>query len=481
MAIPATNLTMPSEQPIPVQDSGVAAIGRSQIRSGRMVILFVAILILFQIGLFFFGGSAAVRLPLRIGGYASSLGCLFLIKGRGPTMLVTKWVVAAIGILLVEFLNPAGDTFTARIAQISLYTSVIAPLLWVNRLKFNARVFRIVVLSLWGFYTASAAFGVLQVQYPGTFDGSVSANYDEQSMTPHIFTLADGRQVIRPKGLTDNPGGAGAAGVAVILLGMGLILDNSNFLIRVLALGAMGIGLFCIYICQGRTNLLMVGFALIIVVAMLIRRGSVTKAILLASICGGVAIIGTSMAFAIGGQATIDRFATLTASDAGTVYQDNRGQFLDDLLTRGIFEFPLGAGLGHWGMMSSYFGTGVNGQWAEMLWQALDYDGGIPLIVAYVGLFASLLIMDWRIASRKRSSAVTSWAVVMFAYTLCVFAASFSFPIMSIQSGMEMTLLNACLYVAARWESDPAKANETLKKSRVRRNTIRMAAQPNVV
>ena len=37
-------------------------------------------------------------------------------------------------------------------------------------------------------------------------------------------------------------------------------------------------------------------------------------------------------------------------------YQENRGIFLTYTLQELLYEYPFGAGIGRWGMMSAYFG-----------------------------------------------------------------------------------------------------------------------------
>ncbi len=42
-------------------------------------------------------------------------------------------------------------------------------------------------------------------------------------------------------------------------------------------------------------------------------------------------------------------------------------------------------------MMCHYFGNGSDALWAEMMWQSLLYDGGIPLILLYIALLLALM------------------------------------------------------------------------------------------
>ena len=127
----------------------------------------------------------------------------------------------------------------------------------------------------------------------------------------------------------------------------------------------------------------------------------------------------------------------------------NRGVFLDIMLREDIFKYPLGAGAGRWGMMCVYFGDPAQSLWAEIMWQALLFDGGIPLVLLYIWLLSVLLFTAWRIALRARDPELSCWAAVTFAFTLGTIAASFVYPIYIKPAAIDMFVLNACLYAVA--------------------------------
>lgn len=411
------------------------------------LLVFVVIGFCFELGLWFFGDTA-LRLPLRIGMYVTSLAFVFLIRGKAkphPASTVIQYILV---VLAISMINPLGNTIASRAAQICLYFSILAPLLWVGKLQIGPATFQRLALIMWVFYTASAVMGVLQVEYPGKFDGALSSNFDDQSLTPHIFILADGTKVIRPKGLTDVPGGASTGGVYSIILGAGLLLTTRSTLLRVASSLGMVASLFCIFICQMRTNLIIAGIATIALMFVLLYRRAYTKAGLLGGVVAGVILIGGTAAFSTGGQATVDRFLTLIASDPQTVFYANRGGFLDDVIHNATHEYPLGAGLGRWGMMNHYFGDGSEALWAEMMWQSLLYDGGVPLIILYIILLLTLMGTALRQALGQPNDELGCWAGVVFGYTLAATAATFVFPIFSNQEGMDVFLINAALFAA---------------------------------
>jgi hypothetical protein len=443
MSMALTNPAIPESE----EQSLAPVAPSSHVFSDRWLLVFVIAGFSFELGLWFLGDTA-LRLPLRIGMYVTSLAFVFLIRGNGFAHPAARIIQYILVVLVLSLLNPLGSTLPARFAQICLYFSVLGPLIWVGKLHIRRVTFQRLVLVMWVFYTASAIMGVLQVEYPGKFDGALSSNYDEQSLMPHVFILADGTKVIRPKGLTDVPGGASTGGVYSIILGAGILLTSRSTLLRLAAVAGMVAGLFCIFICQMRTNLIISGIAMISLLCVLLYRRSYTRAGLFMSIAAGVIFAGATAAFSIGGQSTVDRFLTLIASDPGTVFYQNRGGFLDEVFHNATHEYTLGAGLGRWGMMSHYFGNDNDSLWAEMMWQSLLYDGGVPLIALYLILIGVLLWTALKQALHQRDDDMGCWGGIVFGYTLAALAATFVFPIFSDLEGMEVLLLNASFFGA---------------------------------
>jgi hypothetical protein len=62
-------------------------------------------------------------------------------------------------------------------------------------------------------------------------------------------------------------------------------------------------------------------------------------------------------AVAIGGESTLERLSSLVSDRADAVYQQNRGHFLEDTINVLLPQYPLGAGLGRWGMMNAILVT----------------------------------------------------------------------------------------------------------------------------
>ena len=109
----------------------------------------------------------------------------------------------------------------------------------------------------------------------------------------------------------------------------------------------------------------------------------------IAGSAGALVVASFTWAVAVGGESVVERFQSIL--DVGVVqsYQENRGIFLSYTLQELLYEYPFGAGIGRWGMMTAYFGDPTNWQfpslWAEIQPTGWLYDGGILLWVFYGG------------------------------------------------------------------------------------------------
>jgi hypothetical protein len=148
-----------------------------------------------------------------------------------------------------------------------------------------------------------------------------------------------------------------------------------------------------------------------------------------------------------------NRLETLTDDDPRQIYYRNRGVFLEYTVEELIPKFPLGAGLGRWGMIYSYLGNTDDPErgslWAEIQLTGWVYDGGILMIAAY-GLALALAMRQavW-IAVRAPFSPLWIWGAMLFAYDVGALAMTFSYPVFIGQAGMEFWLFNAALISAA--------------------------------
>jgi hypothetical protein len=417
---------------------------------------FVLLQFSLQIALLFpqFG---VLRAPMRIASFALSLVLLVALGAKGPRHPAREAAIWILAILLLSLcLHPSINTLAAGAAQFAIYLAILGPLFWVTRVKMTPKAFENLIFLFWGFHTLSAFFGLLQTYFPGRFQPYLSTAIQSSKFGGDhlLITLASGEQVYRPMGLTDRPGGAAMAGFYALLFAVGIALKLRNPLLKITCMGSAVIGLFCIYLSQVRSVLVLTAICLVCLAAILARTGQVGR---LTAMTGTVIalFVGTfTWAVAVGGESTLERITSLFADKPEEIYYQNRGRFLQHTLESLLPQYPLGAGLGRWGTILGYFGNRndsfASPIWVEIQWTGWLLDGGVPLIIAYVAAIYLACRTAWKIALNQQLGDFALWGGLIFAYNIGVLAITFNYPIFNSQSGMEFWLLNTALFVAAR-------------------------------
>jgi len=141
---------------------------------------------------------------------------------------------------------------------------------------------------------------------------------------------------------------------------------------------------------------------------------------------------------------------TLVASDPGTVYRANRGVQVADALTQILPEYPLGAGLGRWGMMCLYFGSVEDYLWCEVQWVGWIIDGGFLMLLVYPAALVAMLRTLVRVALDARGADFEIWPAIVFAYGVGTLALSFSYVVFMRTAGLEFWLISAVAVQAGR-------------------------------
>lgn len=422
---------------------------------------FLAVEFLCQLALLVPGLNVGpLRLLWRAGVFALSIALIAVLRGKrraSPAAVAAFWVMA---LMTVELFHPTGNSVASAVAQWAMYLAVLAPLFWMPRLEITPQMFRRVLLLFWGFYSLSALVGVLQVYDPGHFQPQLSPLV--ASMGDAIqglkITLANGATIFRPMGLTDTPGGAATAGMWAVIFGLGLLLTLPRgrpwLLKRAALLGSMLIGAGCIYLSQVRVLMVVLAVWMAAFLGFLLWhrrwRQFLVLALMAAAVGGGAWV----MAARVGGANMTTRAATVAgAQNARTAFLQERGAFVRQTFTSLLPTYPLGAGLGRWGMMNTYFGDNTNPDrgriYVEIEWQGWVLDGGVPMLIAYLALLATAMLMLWRIARRRGPMAV--WALLCLAYDVGVIAFSFDYTPFTGEAGMEFWFINALVLAAAAW------------------------------
>lgn len=406
---------------------------------------------------------SSARVLVRSAAFGVSLAFLVFTPSQGAWRTSLRTCALCImGLLGLEFFHPDASGLLAAFAAIMLDLAILAPIFWVPRMGITARNLEALVTILWLYYTMSAVLGVLQAYFPGQFQPPLSAVLAANSrdrLAALEIQLASGVRVFRPMGLTDSPGGAAFGGLYAVLLGTGMLLTPKPAFrgARLLAIGGMVAGLMCLYLCQVRSLLVMAGVCVLTLLGLLLVSGRISRLVGLLGAVGAVIPAAFTLAIAIGGKSMTDRLATLVAADPGTVYYANRGIFLEKTLVRYLPQYPLGAGLGRYGMVNAYFGNPVDSLWVEIQWTGWLFDGGLPMMFLYL---SAILIASWgclKIARGRVGAAEPSlslWGAVIVAYNVGTIAICFNYPLFGGTGGVEFWLLNMAVLCAAREAED---------------------------
>ncbi|MBV8129453.1 MAG: hypothetical protein JO114_17545 [Planctomycetaceae bacterium] len=418
--------------------------------------------------LLYLPGSQPFRVPLRMGVFALSLmGLVWCLRRSRFARVHPSWIllVSAAVYMAVMLLHPATNTTMAGLAQIGMHFAVAAPLFWAPYYFLGGyqRLARVLTI-LWALNGASVVVGILQVRDPGTWmPAEFSSNLTNRQgyLRDLQYRAGDGTMTQRPPGLGDSPGAACGAGMFVAILGLaylGVPVSKSRKLLGIL----MGMaGVVVIFLSHVRSSLVVVVGCAVIYSIILVGQGRLRTALTLAllmAVCGFYSLL---YAESLGGQSTVDRFATLLEDDPSKVYEKSyrmgavTGAF-DTLLV----EHPLGAGLGRWGMMRVYFGDETNYNspmiWAEVQFQAWIIDGGIVLLSLYLIALAVAVQRLARICFFHQSLELRRWAAVIVMLSAGPIAFLFSYCPFYSQLGIQFWfLIGAFEGLAQGEEGDP--------------------------
>lgn len=413
--------------------------------------------------LLYLPGSQALRLPIRIASFAISFAALLWWAGMVHAKIrphrAQPWILGAMAYIVVMFFHPLTASTYVGIAQFVLYLSVMAPIFWagtfVRTPEHLARLMALLLIC----NGLNALVGVLQVYDPGRWmppEMSRIMSESRYGFGTVTYHGPDGRLIVRPPGLFDTPGAVAGPGMYAALLGLVFASSAIAWWKRIAALGASFAGIAAIYLSQVRVSLVVsiLMFATYFSVLMVQQRKS--RAVVFGGIAGGMVVATFLFALMLGGESIAERTFTLFAQDPVTLYSASRGGQLSYTFGELLQRYPLGAGLGRWGMIAVYFGTGeVSG--AEPLWVEIQVagwaiDGGIALLVLSLGALAVTLANEAQIARTDADARIRACAAVVLAANLGTAALIFTFTPFVTQIGLQFWFLAGALHglVASR-------------------------------
>ena len=228
----------------------------------------------------------------------------------------------------------------------------------------------------------------------------------------------------------------------VAILGLaylGLPVSLSRKLLGIL----MGMaGVVVIFLSHVRSSLVVVVGCAVVYSIILVGQGRLRTALTLASFMAVGGFYSLLYAESLGGQSTVDRFATLLEDDPSKVYEKSaRMGMVIGAFDTYLVEHPLGAGLGRWGMMRAYFGDETNSDsppiWAEVQFASWVLDGGIVLLSLYPIALAVAVQRMVRICLFHKYLKLRQWAAVIVMLSAGPIAFVFSYTPFYSQMGIQ--------------------------------------------
>jgi len=396
-------------------------------------------------------GTGSIRLPLRVAAFSVSLLFLFIIRGASLKHPSRNAAVCVFVIMVLEFFHPDTNSFMSAFAQFMLYLAILGPIFWVPRLTISPHAFRTFLMILWFYQSLSSLFGYLQVKYPGRFQPQMSSFLEQHAayLEQLHITLANGERIFRPMGLTDTPGGAAGSGMYATLFGIVILVAERNKILKFLALVSICLGLFCLYLSQIRSILVMTGVITFVFFMLLGRRADFGKMLGSMAIVAVLSVVSFFWAVGFGGATVTTRVGSLIEADPVSVYNGNRGGFFRDFINNLLPNGPLGWGAGRWGMMYNYFADQSRpSEWSEIMWQGWTFDGGLPMVIAYVSAIVMATLLAWRIAKDKTVGNLGIWAALVCAYDIGGIAMCFNCNYFISQDGLQYWAMNGGLWAA---------------------------------
>jgi hypothetical protein len=406
--------------------------------------------------LLFLPGTQPVRFYVRVASFAISLGLLvWWASGnarRTAPHPAQNWILASLAYLGLMILHPFTSSTIGGVAQFVLYASVMAPVFWAPAVVRGPDHLSRLMTLLLVCNGINAFVGVMQVYDPDRWmPQEMSRIVTESAFGLGAVTYrGPNGLIVRPPGLFDNPGAVAGPGMYAALLGLVFFTSASALSKRAAALGLSFAGVAAIYLSQVRVSLIVLAIMLGTYVLVLTLHRRMRRASLVAVIAGGLLVATFTFAVSLGGVSIIERTMTLFAQDPLSLYSASRGGQLvytfDDL----IATYPLGAGLGRWGMIAGYFGTGGQAPlWAEIQVAGWAIDGGIPLLLLGLAAPAVALLALWRLAMSDPNAKVRACAAIVLAANLGTAALVFSFTPFVTQIGLQFWFLAGAVHAIA--------------------------------
>ena len=212
---------------------------------------------------------------------------------------------------------------------------------------------------------------------------------------------------------------------------------------------ATAIGMTVLYLTQVRSLAVMAALSVLVYAALRLRQGRIVRGGWIAA--GGGALVAASFlwATALGGEAVEARFSGLIETGLLDTFQQSRGIFVDHTFRELLFLYPLGAGLGRWGMMQVYFPDSAS--WhtppihVEIQLTGWLLDGGVFMWLCYGGALVAAVRLAYVAAIDRTSHSRRNLAAMILAFQLSIIGLCLTGPVFNTQLGMLFWLVTGAL------------------------------------
>jgi hypothetical protein len=410
------------------------------------------------------GGNSVIRNFTRIASFLIALVAWAWIwrSGRrapaGKPFPAIPWLTACSVWLILSIFHPNMNSLASGFAHVAMYLTVLSPAFWApSAVSSSRQVSRVMMITFFA-CALNIFLGIGQVYRPGTFNPPYIPAVDGgnvYSIGGATYKSASGQTIVRPCGLSDNPGQAAPSGAIGCLIGLSLAVRPIAGWKRLAGLGVAFAGVMVIYFSQMRSTMVMAFVCVVVMGFLFAARGYFRQATLLG--IGSLALVvgGAVAAVGVVGEVATKRFMTLIETRPDELYGGARGGFVQETFEAKIWDYPLGAGLGRWGVAYSTFGdhylpvgADYGTIWVEVQWPGWVVDGGVPLMVLYVLAIVLAMGDSFRIALTCRDRELAYWAAVICGLNLSVVAGCFSACPFLANNGMWFWLSAAMLHAA---------------------------------
>ena len=405
-------------------------------------------------------GNQQSRLAIRAASFLISIGAFWFWyldrPGKYPVPHpANRWLTLVTMVLFLMVIHPDTSSLFAGFGHIALYFAVFSPMFWVPAFVDSRRRLIRVLAILLVCNGLNSVVGVLQVYDPATWmPKEFSLSFSQLQLAIATYAGPNGRRIVRPPGLFDTPGAVCGAGAVAALLGLIFGVEKQfGWWKRLLALGLSFAGMAAIYLSHVRSSMIVTVGTMSAYIVMLAIQKQKQKLTGFLGLAAAMLVVALSFATFLGGESVQERFMSVFESNPKDFYYETRGQQVETAINVLLVEYPLGAGLARWGMVSNYFKVpSAKAMYAEVQPAAWIIDGGLPLLILYGLALLSSLMWGLKMVRRLPDPTDRLWASAVVAANIGTLVLVLTFVPFMTQVGLQFWFLEGLLHGAMAYK-----------------------------